>query len=199
VNVPSWINRKTIPILILVGLIVLAVIVYYQIPTPITPQLTMFRDALFSLNFDKITTAFWALIGGVGGLTGLTAGLAYAYTQMKKQATSITTSFNQYKTQASQTFDQLTGQNTVLSTAKTDLDGKLQAVQTEKDALASTAKDYESKLSAAQLELNKQKIIIESKTQQVAANFRAAIPSDTTFIDPITGNKLVKVVETVVK
>lgn len=138
-------------------ILVLAVIVYFQVPTPITPQLTQLKDALFSLNFDRITTALWALIGGLGTATGVAGALAYIYTKTKGALKQTQTSLASTQQQAQSFF----AQKEVLTEEKAKLQENSNTVIKQISAEKETATNQ---LNSAKSELD------QTKAELAAAN-----------------------------
>ena len=197
VNIPSWINKKTVPAIILICLVAIAIIIYFQIPTPITPQLTAFKDALFSLNFDRVTVTFWALITGIAASIGGLGAVIWLYTQAKGMLKQTQTSLAATQQQAQNLFQK----TETLTQAQKDMQANsntvIKKIADEKQAAIDQAKTAQSQLEATKTALERQKIEAETLSKQVTANFKASLPTDQTFIDPSTGTKLIKVTEKV--
>ena len=180
-------------------MVALAVIVIFQIPTPITLQLTQFKDALFTLNFDKITASMVALIVGLGTATGIAGALAYAYNQAKKGLATVTTQLSSTKQQVQTLYNQ----NDLIAKEKAELQENsntvIKQISTEKEAAVNQAKEYEAQLQTTTQKIHDQEVSLQTLSQQKVAEFTSKLPTDSVITDPVTGHVIKTVSQIIVK
>jgi hypothetical protein len=184
-------------VIILAVLVAFPILAYMGInsPLPFATWGATIYSSVSKISLGGIPGVDLGLIGGVGGLAGATSGLAYIYNKTKgtlKQTQSALTTSTQKVESLTSSF--ASEKASLQETSKTTLD----KITAEKQAAIDQAKQLQNEALNTKAELAKQQLILEEKRNQIAANFKANLPTDSTFIDPLTGNKLVKVVEKVV-
>jgi len=178
-------------------LIAFPILVYMGINTPLP-----FTDwghqivAFFSgLKLDKITTSFWALIGGTGAATGAAGALAYIYTKTKGALKQTQTSLTATQDQAQTYFNQ----KETLTQANAELQENSNTVMkqfsTEKEQLTTQVEEYKSKALTLEDQIKRQAIEKEVLVKQNIANFTEVLPGNSIAMDPSTGN----IIKTVTK
>lgn len=184
------------PIIVVAIIIACVLIVHYQYPTPITVQLTDFANALKSLNFSRITIAFWALIGGLATAIGAAGTLAWLYTQTRKALGIAQSSFDQLKVESQSTLSNLYTQSTAQQQAIETKDAAIAKITAEKEAATAQAQQYASQVETQAQAIERHRIEAETLMKQNAANFQSAIPTNVQVTGP-DGTKIIKVIEKV--
>jgi hypothetical protein len=196
-------SLQIIFILIIAVLIAFPILAYMGINTPLPfadwgHQIITFFSGL---KFDKIPTTIYALIGGVGGLTGLSAGLGYIYNKTKGALKQTQTTLTSTQTQVSSLTADKTQLSTQLTQVQTDAQTQLTqtqaAAQTKIDAATTQANTYKTQAETAAQKIHDQEVALQAKTQQNIADFTQTLPGNSIAMDPSTGN-MIKTVEKIV-
>jgi hypothetical protein len=140
-NLPSLPSKKTFILIGIIVLVALAAIVFFKVDTPITPQLTALWNAILTLNLDKITTAFWALIGAFGSAIGVATAAIYAWYKKGQAFVAEKMAHLQTKDKIQSLYGQNEQANSILQ---------------EKDNLLKTKEDFAKKIAAEKEQITNQ-------------------------------------------
>ena len=190
---------KFILLALLAVLIAFPILAYMGVnsPLPFNTWGTQIYTSLSTLNFNKVSTSFWALIGSVGGLAGLSGGLAYIYKKTKTSLQQTQTALSNTQQQAAT----LTTKTNSLTQANSELqaksDASLKQLSAEKEAALTQAKTYQGQVETQAEALKRAAIAKEELVKQNIANFTQPLPGNSIVMDPSTGN-IIKTVEKIV-